>query len=751
MAESHDRPSAAATGPAGPGTGSPARVRFGVFTLDCQARKLERGGVHLALPPRAVDALVYLVARRGRVVDKDEIVGAVWRDVAVTDDSLIHAISVLRRALGDDPARPIFIETIPRRGYRFIGAVEAVEMPVAPVSGVSDAPAPAATPTRRARGVTWPSRQALAATAVLLAVAAAGLVYQLGGRTRAPDTDAVRLEQAAPPGTTIISGGAVSPSGRHLAFVARDDRSGSTALWVRAVDSPDSSDARRLHGTDGASHPFFSPDGRMLAFFIRDRILTTDLEGSVIRPITAVPGAPAGGSWGRDGMIVFADWTTGLYAVPAAGGSVTRLTRVDHAALDVAHAWPQFLPDGRRFLYQVISNDSSRTGIYAGSLDAPPSGLPLVRTAAAAYAPPGFLLYLQHDMLLAQPFDTTHLRLGQPAVLVARGVLPPALADGHVASGSPDLLAFREGSTRQQLTWVDRSGSPLRTLEMPTTVFNFRVSPDGRSLLGASSLTTATGLWLLDLQTRASTRLDADGIAPLWSPDGGHVAYTSRAGLDLYLRRNVGETSAELLVRGDTVKVLNDWSPDRQHIVFTQHDPRTKLDLLVLRVSTGEVRPLLSSAFNEAHARISPDGRWIAYMSDESGTPEVYVRRYPSMNAPVRVSTGGGIQPQWRPDQRELFYLAPDRSLMAVSLHGRDPSSSGTPHRLFTMAVGSGLSTARESYTVMADGRSFLVDVRPADGRPSLITLMRNWTTSLAGVRTDIASSRRSMRLLASR
>lgn len=709
---------------------SESYVRFGAFTLDLLTPKLYRDGSVVPLPSRAVDALAYLVAHRHRAVGKDEVIAAVWKDVAVTDDSLTHAISVIRRTLGDDTTHPSYIETIPRRGYRFIGAVDAVVGPgeAGSVALAETAPSRTSglTPARTARW-SWPP--VVAATVLLLLIAALALYRGRPGTSAAIADSARRVQQVAPPGTSIVSNGVVSPAGRHLAFVARGEESGKTALWIRALDS---AEPQVLPGTAGASMPFFSPDGRMIAFFISGRLVATDLRGGRTRTIAAVRGAPAGGSWGADDLIVFADWATGLYAVAATGGPVAPLTQLDHAALDVAHAWPQFLPDGRRFLYQVISADSSRAGLYAGSIDGGGSVRLLDRASAAAYAPPGFLLYLQHDMLMAEAFDADRLSLGGRAVLLARGVSAPLLTDGSVISGSREMVAFREGTTKQQLRWVDRAGRPQEALDVPTPMFNFRVSPEGRYLLAASSLTDSTGLWLVDLDRRHSTRLEADGIAPLWSPDGAHLAFTSRGGLDLYVRARDREAHVKPLISDQSVKVLNDWSPDARHIVFTRHDPQTKLDLWTVPLSGGAARPVLTTSFNEVQARISPDGRWLAYASDESGAQEVYVRRFPALDDPRMISTGGGGQPQWRADQRELFYLSNDRSLMAVTVTDAGRLSFGAPRRLFRTSIGDGPSGARESYAVGADGRSFLIDARRDTDMPSPITVMLNWSAAFA-------------------
>jgi dipeptidyl aminopeptidase/acylaminoacyl peptidase len=420
---------------------------------------------------------------------------------------------------------------------------------------------------------------------------------------------------------------------------------------------------------------------------------------------------------------------TGLYVVAAAGGTVSPLTRLDHTALDVAHAWPQFLPDGQRFLYQVVSPDATRAGVYVSRLDSRSSMRLLDEAASATYVPPGFLLYVQRDMLMAEPFDLTSLRLGGRPVLLSRGVAAPSLVDGNGLSATGDLLTFRTGARRQALTWVDRTGVPQGELDVPAVMFNFRLSPNGQYLLAASSLTDATGVWLIDLARRHSTHLAPDGIAPLWSPDGSRVAFTSRAGLDLHVRSSSRSERFAPLISDQSVKVLNDWSAQAHAIIYTLHDSATKLDLWHVPIATGTPRPLVNSAFNEAQARLSPDGHWLAYVSDSSGTQEVYVRRYPELDAPRQVSLGGGGQPQWRTDQRELFYLSPDRSLMAVTSDATT-LSFGTPRRLFRTPTVEGPSAARDSYAVMPDGRSFLIDVR-RDEAPAPITVMLNWATGL--------------------
>ena len=685
-------------------------VRFGPFTLDPAARRLWRGTERLSLPSRAIDVLAYLVAHGGRVVEKDEIIAAVWHDVAVTDDSLIHAVSVIRRALGDDRGHASFVETVPRRGYRFVAPVEVAEEALEARASKNDPRS-------------W--TPALVAASLVVALVAGGAFVWM--RSTPVAGAAVSLQQAAPSGTTIVSGGVVSPTGRHIALVAQDERTGQTALWIREVDA---AEPRMVAGTTGASKPFFSPDGRRVAFFANGRLIAADLTGDHAQPIATVRGAPAGGTWGTGGVIVFAEWTTGLSAVAATGGPVSALTRLDHAALDVAHAWPQFLPDGQRLLYQIVSPDGTRSGVYVVSLDGREGRRLLDQASAATYVEPGFLLYLQNGMLMAEPFDVNALRLGGRAVVLARGVAPASLAEGSGVSASREVVAFRSSPSERQLTWVDRSGSRQGALNVPASMFNFRISPDGRSILAASSLTDSTGVWLVDLARRHSTQVASDGMAAIWSPDGHRLAFTSRAGLDLHVRQSTGDDGVEPLVSDPSTKVLNDWSRTARTIIYTRHDASTLLDLWHVPVAGGAGQPLLRTSFNEAQARLSSDGRWIAYMSDSSGTQEVYVRRYPELDTPRKISVGGGSQPQWRADRQELFYLAPDRSLMAVTVRPAASERFGAPRRLFRAPIADSPSDARDSYAAMPDGRSFLIDGR-RDASPPSITVMRHWSAGM--------------------
>ncbi len=359
--------------PPGPTSGA-ITYAFGAFTLDVESRTLGRDGDDVQLPSRAFDALVYLVEHRDRLVQKNELVEAVWNDVVVTDDSLIHAISVVRRALADDPNQPRYVQTVPRRGYRFVAPVRVLaDVSTAEARTVAAAASlPATTDAVSAAGARSGSlalRQRKAVSAGVALAAAIGVasatLWLAGGahrQTQVPDPGrAVRLFQPPPEGATIVSGGVLSPDGQYLTFIARDNVSSRNSLWVRTLHS---SELKLLDDTAGASKPFWSPDARRIGFFANGKLMTVSASGGEPHTVAAVGITPAGGTWAPDDTILFADWAKGLYAVSARGGEVEAFAPLDRAARDIAFSWPQFLPDGRHFLYQIVSLDANRTGTY---------------------------------------------------------------------------------------------------------------------------------------------------------------------------------------------------------------------------------------------------------------------------------------------------------------------------------------------------------------------------------------------------
>jgi DNA-binding winged helix-turn-helix (wHTH) protein/Tol biopolymer transport system component len=707
--------------------------RFDEFTLDVAGRKLLRGDTAVTLPSRAFDALVYLIERRERLVAKNELIDAIWSDVVVTDDSLTHAISVVRRALADERAHPKYVETVPRRGYRFIGVVRTDEIghdaePATSETAAAPADALLRTPSSPSHNPVRFTRLAAGAAALAVLVA---LIAVFTRPALSPDGAArsVWLSQPSPRATSIASGGVLSADGRYLAFVARDDLAGKDALWLRSLQS---SALERLPETDDASKPFWSPDSRRIGFFANGKLLTVDIASRAVVSVAAVDVVVAGGTWAPDDTILFALWPSGLYTVPATGdGRVETVAKLDRDARDIAFAWPQFLPDGRRFLYQIVSLDPARSGAYVGNLDTRESFRLIGGDSTATFAAPRHVLYVENNMLIAAELDDERLELTGQASVVARDVSPPLLGADNVISAAGNLLAFQPGARKQSLAWFDRAGLNVGTLSLPTALFNPRISPDQSRLVATSAVTNNPGLWLAHLTRAEVARLEPDAIAPLWSPDGGRIAFTARDGFDLIVRGVDGAEPPRLLVSDDAIKLLGDWSPDGAEFVYTRVDGAASFDLWIARADDGVGRPLLATAANEMQARISPDGKWVAYASDESGSLEVYVERYPELGEKRQVSSGGGGQPQWRADQRELFYLSADRAVSAVEIDTSSGIAFGTPRALFRASVAGNPGDARDLYAAAADGSKFLLEgpLEEADDRP--ITVIVDWAAGI--------------------
>lgn len=716
---------------------------FDDYTVDTVARRLLKGDEAVSLPSRVFDVLVFLVENRRRPVPKDEIIAAIWKGVVVTDDSLIHAISVLHRTFSDERYDPKYIETIPRRGYRFIGAVETlVESPdqavAAPHQGNTSASA-APRPQELAATVSA-SREEFPFRFALTAVISAVVVLFLLNLTESNDgvsllegqsAPSVRLFQAPPEGTDVVSGGVLSPNGKFLAFVARqtgEDQDGSASLWVRSLQN---GDVWQVPGTQQVSKPFWSPDSRQLGYFANGKLLTTDLYGNTIEAVTAV-GSPAGATWGADNRILFADWPRGLFVVPASGdGEIQQVASLEGDAEDIALAWPQFLPDNRRYIYQVVSLVPERTGVYVGDLESGQSFKLLDTTSPATLAPPYHLLHVQQDMLIAEELDPQTLELTGRANVIARGVSEPSLTAENIVSASADLLSFEQGVLQQNVTWFSREGQRLDALAIPTTFFNPRISPDGKRLLASSSITDNPGLWLGQLERGEYARLETDAIGPVWSPDGKHAAFTTRGGLDMQVRDLDGNGASRLISSSNAVKILNDWTVDGSAIVYTRQNESKGLDLWTIRVQDGTEQPLLATPFTESQARLSPQGDWIAYVSDESGQMEVYVARYPGLDDKRQISNGGGGQPQWRSDQGELYYLSQDRAIMAVPVSLSAGTDFGSPRKLFRTAIAGNPDDARDSYAVDSHGERFLIDNAITDNSDQAITVIVNWSAGL--------------------
>ena len=551
---------------------------------------------------------------------------------------------------------------------------------------------------------------------------------------------------------------AVSPDGRHLAFSAVGS-DGVARLWIRDLDSLEiralpNSYAANLRITPSVVVPpfFWSPDSRFIGFQSGGKLAKIEISGGPAQTLCDVQGTVVGGSWNRNGVIVFADSVRGLTQVSAAGGVASPLTTIDPSRKEIVHVLPSFLPDGRHFLYLRASSIPENSGVYLGSLNTKPeeqdSRRLLATTSGPVFVPSsnsdsGQVLFLRQGTLMAQPFDARRLEPSGEAVPVAEKV-GSFLDYGFFSASSNGVLVYRSGAGLDyQLTWLDRQGRVLAKVAEPGRYNSLALSPDGTRVAVSRTNPENTpnwDVWLLDVGRNTSTRLTYEQVRatfPVWSADGSTVFFDSIRGseVNLYLKLASGAGDERLLLKSDPgYKYATSSSRDGRFLLYTAENPQTKTDLWVLPLQGDrKPTPLLRTEFNERSGQFSPDGHWIAYTSDESGSDEIYVREFSSGSAQGSgdaagkwlISKGGGTDPRWRGDGRELFYVASDGKLMSVDIDTKPVFAAGTSRPLFQLPPGvSGVD-------VTADGSRFLIGVPVAQSASVPFTVVLNWATTL--------------------
>jgi DNA-binding winged helix-turn-helix (wHTH) protein/Tol biopolymer transport system component len=721
---------------------------FGRFRLDAEERLLLCNGAIVPLTPKAFDLLFVLVARHGHLLEKEEIFKTVWPGTFVEESNLTSNIALIRKTLGESGNSERYIETVPKRGYRFVVEVrevieERVEIneptPAAENGGrettqaASAAEAMTKEATRHKRGL------ALALTILIAAFSGFGFwLYQYSTRPSAGEV--VRSFILPPDGSSFNFTGfnagpglTVSPDGRRLAFVSSTTE-GKNFLWVRALNA---FTAQTLAGTEGASHPFWSPDSRFLGFFAEGKLKKIEAEGGPALTLCDAPHG-RGGTWNRGGVIVFApDGSGALHRVSDSGGISSLVTKLDETRGEVSHQWPYFLPDGQHFLYLGVGK-GEMGGICVDSLDEPGSKLLLRAHSNAAYAQ-GYLLFVREGTLVAQPFDTQGLETAGEAFPIAEQVQKGATSTRGVFSVSEQgVLAYQTGAAARdsQLTWFDRHGKSLGVLGELAPYINPKLSPDGQRA-AVTLINPQTGrldIWLYEVARGIRTRFTFDPAAvraAIWSPDGSHIIFNSdrKGNHDLYLKGASGVDSEELLLESDLDKHPVSWSADGRFLLYQTFDPKTKFDAWILPLG-GDPKPFpfLKTEFNETFSQFSPDGRWIAYTSDESRRNEVYVLPFPGPGAKRQISTSGGQLPRWRGDGKEIFFIAPDNKLMAAEVNGQGAMFEvGTVRPLFEAQK----TAPGYFYDVTSDGQRFLVGTAVEQRARTPITLVLNWTAEL--------------------
>jgi eukaryotic-like serine/threonine-protein kinase len=561
------------------------------------------------------------------------------------------------------------------------------------------------------------------------------LLYLRRPSSQAPAT--VRFLIPPPEKAEYLGDAAISPDGRLIVFGVRD-ASGKESLWLRQLDSLE---AHPLAGTELGGQTFWSPDSRSICFIAVGKLKRIDVSGGPAQTLSDA-GVSAGGTWNRDGVIVFVrNLSDGLYSIPATGGTPTRVTTLDRSRNEILHVWPYFLPDGRHFLYLARSSQEEKSAIFVGSLDSKETKFLLNADSSMAYAPPGFLLFARQQTLMAQGFNADKLQLTGDEIPVAQGIgIARIVANARSLFSVSDtgVLVYRSQSREDsQLVWFDRAGRQLGTVG-PLGVFAaIRLSPDEKRI-ALQRLDDEKGtydIWLIELSRGTPTRLTfdpANDIYPIWSPDGSRIVFGSnRDGtVNLYQKLSSGAGNDELLFKSDHSKPPNDWSPDGRYLLY-QDSSQKDFDLWVLPLFE-ERKPelFLQTDYAENYGRFSPDGHWITYVSNESGKREVYVRSFPAAGGKWQISNGGGFQPHWRRDGKELFYLTSDKKLMAVEVNGSSGTfEAGIPRALFDLRINS--TNGFSDFDVTADGQHFLVNTLVEQNARSPVTVVMNWTADL--------------------
>ena len=660
---------------------------FGPYSLDPTRRLLTRKGHAVPISARAFDVLLALVERAGHTVDKDELLRIVWPDTVVEEANLSQHIFMIRKLLGQTDAQP-YIATVPRRGYQFVAPVENL---AAATIGVPPAPL---------------------------------------ARIEQP----VRLEMPLGPDIVLAIGAtpamALAPDGSKFAFIGRDH--GITRVYVRRMDR---FEATPLDGTDGASSPFFSPDGHWVGFEAGRRLHKISVDGGPPLALCDVADL-RGATWTPGGEIVYAPGpTTGLWRIPVEGGAAIALTTLNFEGGERTHRWPHAVRDGSGVIFTIGSAAATsfdEAAIAMVSMAGGSHRLVLHHGTDGRSVGAGRLVWSRGAALFEAAFDAATARTGAPRV-VQREVWSSATGVAHFdCSGNGTLIHVRGGAEtlRRELLTVNRHGDVVGRHISGESLEEPRWSPDGAAAM-VSLRNRSSDLWLYDFARATLGRLTFEGenFAGIWGPEPHTITFSASHGgpSELYVLRSDRSESPELLVSSEFDKVAGGWSPDGNTLVFTEYHPDTGADLWLLDRRGGRVLPFVRTRFNEYAPVFSPDGRQIAYVSDESGRAEIFVVSWPDATGKRQLSTDGGSEPIWSTGGGELFYRSGNR-LMRIDVSA-GVAHAGIPTTLFEGAFVPGTVTLA-NYDVSADAGSFLMVRAPPASLPATLRITLGWTSA---------------------
>ena len=587
------------------------------------------------------------------------------------------------------------------------------------------------------------TRERLAWVAAALGLLATAAILTVHLREPVPEARPTLTQVLPPENTTFQISGAngvttltVSPDGRLITFLAKG-ADGQSRLWLRPLDS---AEAHPLNGTEDAANPFWSPDSRFIAFFARGKLHKVDVGGGPPLPLCDVGLNPRRGSWNNDDVIIFSPSALGgVHSVPAAGGTPEPLTVLDNDAGETTHRWATFLPDGHHFLYMAGTHEagiqSETNAIYLTSLESAERQLLLRARSNVEYAD-GYLLYVRDRILVAHPFDADRRELIGDPVPVAEGIQYSAGTFVGVFSASRDgVLVYRLGEEEEArpLEWVGPDGATLSTIGKPANYELGSLSPDGQRLAVEirDGVAGTTDVWIVDLRRNVSSRLTfraSDDSLPIWSPDGSQVAF---AGLndgvyDIFVKAASGQGDETLIGTSELHKFADDWSPDGRHLALTTFDPSAKKTQTrwILDIESGSMEPVDEPGFDERNGRFSPDARWMAYESRESGRWEVYVAPFPAPGGKWQVSSDGGSLAFWSQTGDQLYFRNGDALLVVDVTAQGDSLEIGSPRKLFEdPSIGFVVPNPT--------GERFVVGRNAEETRNEPITVVTDWTQRL--------------------
>jgi Tol biopolymer transport system component/DNA-binding winged helix-turn-helix (wHTH) protein len=700
-------------------------IRFGVFEVDLPSGELRRQGFKVKLQEQPLQVLVMLLERPGEVVTREDLQKKLWPGDTFVDfeRGLNRAINKLREALGDDAESPHFIETLPRRGYRFLAPVETAGTRAEGAGARQLAIVPPDRPRKledAVPAVAVPRRQVLPWVVAGVLAVVAGIASWRQWQSPATVADRPFMQLDLDAGPDGFSQPAISPDGTRIVFVSK------RGLAIRRLDQ---SQTTPLAGTEGASYPFFSPNGQWVAFFGARKLQKVAVEGGAAIPLCDAPSG-SGGTWGADDSIIAAlDLARGLFRVPAAGGTPQPLTdpREEPSGI-LMHRWPQALPGGKGVLFAATSASGQ------GSLRvlAPNGKLRTVieNSTYGRFLASGYVVYRQRETLFAAPMDADRLELTGPAVPLVYGVSSSyGRADFDLSAYG--TLVYRRGTVRNVLpSWLYPSGKVEPALAKPGNYLCPRLSPDGTRLAIAVIQEGKQSLWVYDLSRETWNRLtsgDDPELLPTWTPDGEFLAF--RSGNTLAWTQSDGSGKVERMAGVSRNAGPWSFSADGKWLAFWPLQPGSDLWSVPVERTPGTLRlgqpqPLLQQAGSKGAPAISPDGRWLAYASDASGRFEVYVTPFsPQGGATGRkwlVSNGGGSGPVWSHTGRELFYEGPDHRVQVADYTLRGDSFVAEKPRFWSEKQMAGIGFF-PAFDVAPDGKRVLALLPAEDAKPETI------------------------------